>query len=367
MELFRQPKKKHLSRSIKAYQPFPIPIESECDEQLAKNLWTEYTGIFSGDHVAICHQGEMANLSNKGFFGKGSLSRGHPTFNLRKNGVPPFIYGRQWERRKKWIKSHIKISQKIDNESVVQQNKDDVIVKEKNFSTNTPKLNNVDSHVKKSEDISLLIVNDQSLEDDNNDECVVIDDNNSDEEAILSNPKISIESEPIKTVQEELHTTLEEAFFLSYALGCLKIFDWSGKFLTLTNMWCLFKKTQTDFIENYIAYHYFRAKGWIVKPGHKFGGDLILYKQGPPFYHASYVVIIESVKDNNRSSENLSWDKLQGLNRVVEAAGKEVLLCQIFWPDHLDLNELDSPQVLPKFEVNEVLLRRWVPSEEREL
>lgn len=108
----------------------------------------------------------------------------------------------------------------------------------------------------------------------NNSVVVVVNDSGGEEENFLTNPKVTIENETIKTVQETLNLSLEEAFFLSYALGCLQVFDWTEQFLSLSKMWCIFREVQPDFIENYVAYHYFRAKGWIVKPGYKFGGDL---------------------------------------------------------------------------------------------
>lgn len=51
----------------------------------------------------------------------------------------------------------------------------------------------------------------------------------------------------------------------------------------------------------------------------------MLYKQGPPFYHASYVVIICVVDKELKLVENRrSFKKthLMGLNRLCETAGK---------------------------------------------
>lgn len=38
-------------------------------------------------------------------------------------------------------------------------------------------------------------------------------------------------------------------------------------------MWKLFRNAQSGFVDRYIGYHYFRAKGWVVKAGTKYGGD----------------------------------------------------------------------------------------------
>ena len=41
----------------------------------------------------------------------------------------------------------------------------------------------------------------------------------------------------------------------------------------LTEMWETFSSRQQTFIPNYIAYHYYRGKGWVPKTGLKFGSD----------------------------------------------------------------------------------------------
>lgn len=46
------------------------------------------------------------------------------------------------------------------------------------------------------------------------------------------------------------------------------------------------------FIVNYIVYHHYRSLGWVIKGGIKFCVDYLLYKRGPVFSHAEYVVVI---------------------------------------------------------------------------
>lgn len=40
----------------------------------------------------------------QGFFGKGSLSRSHPSFGKARYGAPPVVRSRQWYRRQEWMK-----------------------------------------------------------------------------------------------------------------------------------------------------------------------------------------------------------------------------------------------------------------------
>jgi tRNA-splicing endonuclease subunit Sen2 len=112
----------------------------------------------------------------------------------------------------------------------------------------------------------------QSLADKSERMLLVLPDSDSDYEGYLNNvcPRLEEEQFPI---HETLHLTLEEAFFLSFSLGCLQVIDLFGNRLSLNGMWQLFRKSQKDFIQKYVTYHYFRSKGWVVKPGIKFGGD----------------------------------------------------------------------------------------------
>lgn len=55
---------------------------------------------------------------------------------------------------------------------------------------------------------------------------------------------------------------------------------------------------------------------------------LVLYKQGPPFYHASYIVIIDVldgdllIRDESKPMHKSTWSSLLGLERLSETAAK---------------------------------------------
>ncbi|XP_055412918.1 tRNA-splicing endonuclease subunit Sen2 isoform X3 [Bubalus kerabau] len=72
---------------------------------------------------------------------------------------------------------------------------------------------------------------------------------------------------------EYLQLSLEEAFFLVYALGCLSIY-YEKEPLTIMKLWNAFSTVQPTFRTTYMAYHHFRSKGWVPKPGLKYGTDL---------------------------------------------------------------------------------------------
>ncbi|KAH9496192.1 hypothetical protein Btru_010442 [Bulinus truncatus] len=213
-------------------------------------------------------------------------------------------------------------------------------------------------------------------QDDETPDCLVIANTSDDEEHLhWWRPCLKKDPWPVK---ENLLLTLEEAFFLSFGLGCLCVTDNDQKKLSLTQMWHKFQELKDQFIPHYVVYHYFRSKGWVPKSGLKFGCDFILYRDGPPFYHGSYSVLVTTVKDRNilphlkndgfyLDQHLRNWTDLSGVNRVVDQVAKTLMLCYVIWPeDELKNEDLLSPKCLVKFKVKEVIVSRWVPSQERE-
>lgn len=66
---------------------------------------------------------------------------------------------------------------------------------------------------------------------------------------------------------------LEEAFFLCYTLECLEVREENGSIMGVLECWKKFNSLKKDFPFLYAAYHYYRSKGWAVKPGQQYGGD----------------------------------------------------------------------------------------------
>ncbi|XP_076271978.1 tRNA splicing endonuclease subunit 2 [Rhynchophorus ferrugineus] len=263
----------------------------------------KFSANFNGFAVIVSDVDDMKNLVSMGYFGKANFSRSYPQFT--KSDTCKILRERQFKYRKD------------------------------NFN-----------HTNVKQPAEKVIVVPNSDEEDNN-------------YFINLKPKFELDYSNIK---ETVWLGLEEAFFLTNVLGCLEV-TYKNDILTVENMWELFSNTQPTFIRNYIVYYYYKAKKWVVKPGIKFGGDFLLYKQGPPFYHASYVVIIQIVNSNlENQMEDLSLDNvsLSALNRLCETAGKELLICKIHWPSQVQYNDFSN------IEIEEVLIRRWVPSQERD-
>ncbi|XP_017688270.1 PREDICTED: tRNA-splicing endonuclease subunit Sen2 isoform X3 [Lepidothrix coronata] len=165
------------------------------------------------------------------------------------------------------------------------------------------------------------------------------------------------------------------AFFLVYALGCLSIYYGESQCpvcalqepLTIVQLWEVFSEAKPDFKTTYMAYHYFRSRGWVPKVGLKYGTDLLLYRKGPPFYHASYSVLAELVDDDFQGSlrRPLSWMSLSGLNRTTANASKELMLCYLIKPSDMTAEEMSSPECMKRIKVQELIVSRWVSSRER--
>ncbi|XP_048462546.1 tRNA-splicing endonuclease subunit Sen2 isoform X1 [Rhincodon typus] len=167
-------------------------------------------------------------------------------------------------------------------------------------------------------------------------------------------------------VFEYLQLSLEEAFFLVYALGCLTIYH-NEEPLTILKLWEIFSLIQPGFKTNYMGYHYFRSKGWVPKTGLKYGTDLLLYRKGPPFYHASYSVVIEMLDDSYQGSQRrpFTWRSLAGLSRTTANVSKELLLCYLIKPSNMTDEEMTSPECMKKIKVQELIVSRWISSRER--
>ncbi|KFU86075.1 tRNA-splicing endonuclease subunit Sen2 [Chaetura pelagica] len=185
------------------------------------------------------------------------------------------------------------------------------------------------------------------------------------EENLVKKEKLVCRKNPFR-IFEYLQLSLEEAFFLVYALGCLSI-HYGEEPLTIVKLWEFFSEVKPNFKTTYMAYHHFRSKGWVPKVGLKYGSDLLLYRKGPPFYHASYSVLAEMVDDNFEGSlrRPLNWKSLSGLNRTTASASKELMFCYLIRPSDMTEEEMSTPECMKRIKVQELIVSRWVSSRER--
>ncbi|XP_058844457.1 tRNA-splicing endonuclease subunit Sen2 [Acipenser ruthenus] len=178
-------------------------------------------------------------------------------------------------------------------------------------------------------------------------------------------PRLVCRINPFRII-EYLQLTLEEAFFLTYALGCLSIY-YNEEPLSIVKLWQAFSVIQPSFKTIYMAYHHFRSKGWVPKVGMKYGTDLLLYRKGPPFYHASYSVVVEMVDDTfqGKPLRPFSWRSLAALNRITVNVSKELMFCYVVRPSDMTEEEMSSPECMNRIKVQELIVSRWISSRER--
>jgi tRNA-splicing endonuclease subunit Sen2 len=195
--------------------------------------------------------------------------------------------------------------------------------------------------------------------------------------------------------QEHLQVTLEEAFFLSYALGALTICDPETRTSIPTeDLFYLFRKSSyfppranpslspdDPFMVNYVVYHHFRSLGWVVRSGIKFSCDYMLYLRGPVFSHAEFgVVIIPSYSDPHwrgnvflenyvKGKETRTWAWMNCINRVIGQVKKTLILCYVDIPKPVDAAEeqkLGIDGILARYKVREVIMKRFVANRMRD-
>ena len=176
-------------------------------------------------------------------------------------------------------------------------------------------------------------------------------------------------------VTEYLQLSSEEATYLAMELDALQVFSPDGSPMNTETLWTHFLSINSCFIELYTAYRYYRSKGWVPKSGLKFGVDFLLYKEGPSFYHSTYAVVVTLIEQFLKPSveslckphtTGLTWREVIALDRVNEAAGKELIVCYVVKPPSLSQDQLKLPTCLASLQVCEVFVKRWVPEKERQ-
>jgi tRNA-splicing endonuclease subunit Sen2 len=205
-----------------------------------------------------------------------------------------------------------------------------------------------------------------------------------------------IEEEPlIIREQEHIQLTLEEAFFLSYALGALDILDpETKKPIPNQDLFYLFRKTSyfpplanpsmspdDPFMTDYVVYHHFRSLGWVLRSGIKFSVDYMLYTRGPVFTHAEFGVLIlpaysdpywssnPFLQNYVKSKETRTWAWMNRIHRVITQVKKTLVLVYVDIPKPLEAEEeakMGIDAQLARYKVREVMMTRFSANRRRD-
>ncbi|KAG9073243.1 tRNA splicing endonuclease subunit sen2 [Linnemannia hyalina] len=140
--------------------------------------------------------------------------------------------------------------------------------------------------------------------------------------------------------EEHLQLSLEEAFFLVFAVECIAVSEqkttstcdqlllgggsvglspfsiqecwlrfaqasvFAGKSSMALPMPMLEISPDNPFIVRYAAYHHYRSLGWVVKDGLKYGTDFLLYKKGVMFGHSQFGIRVIACKSADEVTSN---------------------------------------------------------------
>ncbi|KAH0352627.1 hypothetical protein KCU83_g3491, partial [Aureobasidium melanogenum] len=196
------------------------------------------------------------------------------------------------------------------------------------------------------------------------------------------------EGEVSITNQEHLQMNLEESFFLSYALGSLRVLDSNTKQpLSTPSLLTLFRqhshfptappsalRSDDPFLLNYVVYHHYRSLGWVVRPGVKFSCDFLLYNRGPVFSHAEFALLIipeyaEGSVEAAQGKGKMGWWWLHCANRVQSQVKKSLVIVYVKVPKELpsiEGGEVDIGKLLRGYEIREFVIRRWLANRSRD-
>ncbi|KAL7055298.1 hypothetical protein AAHC03_024567 [Spirometra sp. Aus1] len=111
------------------------------------------------------------------------------------------------------------------------------------------------------------------------------------------------------------------------------------------------------FSARYVAYVYYRSRGWIVRPALSLGAvDFLLYAQGPPWRHAAYAVLVLC----DRTAESATTSSVTAHLRVISGVSKELILCWVRENEEVDAALfVDRPwDMALKSSVQETLISR---------
>lgn len=137
------------------------------------------------------------------------------------------------------------------------------------------------------------------------------------------------------------------------------------EYYNLKQLWTCFceiyeQNNHIHFAVKYAAYHYFRSKGWVVRNGFKFGTDCLLYKEGPPFSHALYSVIITyKIDDEEPETSKFKWNEISALTRVTKNARKQLIHCIVTIPKGILQDIASGPECIQHFMIDLIHVNRW--------
>jgi tRNA-intron lyase len=285
-------------------------------DTIDRNFLKTYTAYLQYDKIIVKDEAEGRGLYRFGYFGKGEFSRSEPTFNDASLTVD----------REPSMSLEFEDIRPISRQAYCRQMEWSSLYRNK---TCADQANDFHSHFLAeyvADNIKPANLTDPRQK------CR-ININDPDDVPCDTRPKsydrqinpfgLVITDLPDCTLIENLCLSYEEAFYLSYALGCLRILkQQDDSVLTNLDLWKHFSAKDEHFISKYIVYHKLRSEGWILKSGIKYGTDFLVYYKGPEYYHSSFSIIVKQTDEAKEPSYYFA--NLFGLIRVNETVSKVI-------------------------------------------
>ncbi|KAH6641232.1 hypothetical protein F5144DRAFT_125773 [Chaetomium tenue] len=190
--------------------------------------------------------------------------------------------------------------------------------------------------------------------------------------------------------KEHFQLAPEEAFFLAFSIGALKVVDPVTRSpISTENLLSLFRshsyftprtapsslRPDDPFLVNYAVYHHFRSLGWVPRHGIKFGVDWIIYQRGPVFDHSEFgIMVMPAFSDaawegHEHEEPKRSWSWLMGVNRVLSHVLKSLVLVYVDIPPPTvfdgEMERGGIAAALKKYTIREVMVRRFSANRNR--
>uniref|UniRef100_A0A3B3WFR3 tRNA-splicing endonuclease subunit Sen2 n=1 Tax=Poecilia mexicana TaxID=48701 RepID=A0A3B3WFR3_9TELE len=329
---FRPPR-----RRTRVYEDYKAPLPLIRNRQDRKH----YRGELVHQQVLVCHPDHIQSIHNQGYFGKGVLSRARPEHSISDQ------WESEYEELLRWAEAELS-SQRLDEEAANQ-----TLLSLTETVEEEEEENGAEEEPGGGACVLMKRLGAESKPEDRN--CLL--------------PGLQPWRSVCLPAPGEALIWTSDAFcqdVTSSSLSCLLI---GQEPLSVVELWRTFRLLRPDFVSSYAAYHHFRSRGWVPKGGGgaKYGVDLMLYRKGPPFYHASYSVVVERTGESlgGAALRPFSWRSLAALSRITASVSKELMLCYIIYPTDLSEDDLDSPVCLSRLKVQEAIVSRWVSSRER--
>jgi len=90
-------------------------------------------------------------------------------------------------------------------------------------------------------------------------------------------------------VERPLELSLIEALYLAEK-DRIKVVDVNGRELSVSEIKELGVRSEENFLDHYRVYRDLRERGYVVRPGLKFGATFAVYRYGPGIDHAPFLV-----------------------------------------------------------------------------